>query len=219
MASILTVLSVMTVFQPVPWSAIAYLQAQKMTRLIMVMSIIRTVMLLALVALLGWLGGPVWACAGVGVAYAFHSVLAVILTARMTPLQARPYFVNVLRPLLACVPMFAAVTALRLVLAGFGTPPALSLAAEIVCGGLAYVASAFVLAGANVRELLRLARPHSTPAEGPGPAGGAEPAAGPEPAAGAEDCDERAKPFSTGSGVVPGCHLTRRMTRLPGPHE
>jgi PST family polysaccharide transporter len=180
MASILTVLSVMTVFQPVPWSAIAYLQAEKMTRLIMFMSIVRTAMLLALVALLGWLGGPVWACAGVGVAYAFHSLLAVVLTARVTALQARPYFVNVLRPLLACIPMFVAVTALRFLLARWSTPPALSLTAEIVCGALAYVGSAFVLAGANVRELHRLARPH---AEDPVPA----PAPAPAPAAGAED--------------------------------
>jgi lipopolysaccharide exporter len=163
MTSILTVLSVMTVFQPVPWSAIAYLQAEKMTKVIMVMSISRAVLLLALVAILGWLGGPVWACAGVGVGYAAHSVLAIVLTSRLTPLSARPYFVNVLRPLLACVPMFAAVTALRILLAG-RVPAPLSLAAEIVCGAGAYVGAAFVLAGANVRELIRLTRPAPNPA-------------------------------------------------------
>ena len=92
MASILMTLSVMTVFQPIPWSAIAYLQAEKMTRPIMVMSIARAIVLLALVALLGWMGGPIWACAGVGVGYAVHSVLTVNVTARFTPLQASSVF-------------------------------------------------------------------------------------------------------------------------------
>jgi lipopolysaccharide exporter len=162
MASILMVLSVMTVFQPVPWSAIAYLQAEKLTRPIMVMSISRAILLLGLVALLGRLGGPVWACAGVGVGYAAHSVLTVIVTARFTALQARPYFVSVLRPLVACVPMFLAVAALRIFLAGHGVSGAVSLAAQIACGGGAYAGAAFVLAGANVRELFRLMRPAST---------------------------------------------------------
>jgi PST family polysaccharide transporter len=161
MASILTVLSVMTVFQPVAWSAIAYLQAEKMTRLIMVMSITRATLLLGLVALLGWLGGPVWACAGVGAGYTVHSVLTVVLTARVTPLPVRAYFVSVLRPLFTCVPMFAAVAALRVFLARQGVPVAASLAAQIVCGACVYTLAAFVLAGANVRELLRLVRPAS----------------------------------------------------------
>ena len=163
MASILTMLSVMTVFQPVAWSAIAYLQAEKMTKVIMVMSIARATLLLTLVALLGWLGGPVWACAGVGAGYAIHSVLTVTVTARFTPLPARRYFGNVLRPLFACVPMFVAVAALRSFLAERYIPGALSLAAQIVCGGAIYVGAAFVLAGANVRELIRLIRP--APAE------------------------------------------------------
>ncbi len=164
MTSILTVLSVMTVFQPVPWSAIAYLQAEKMTRPIMVTSIARALLLLALVAVLGGLGGPVWACAGVGAGYAVHSVLTVVLTARYTPLRARPYFAKVLRPLIACVPMFFAVTALRILLAERGVPAALSLVGQIVCGAAVYAGAALVLAGANVRELVRLIRPARSPA-------------------------------------------------------
>jgi PST family polysaccharide transporter len=158
MASIMTVLSVMTVFQPVPWSAIAYLAAEKMTRPIMVMSIARAILLLTLVAVLGWRGGPVWACAGVGAGYAAHSVLSVILTARLTPLAAGPYFLSVLRPLLACVPMFVAVAGLRIFLADRGAPAALSLVAQIVCGAGVYAGAALGLAGANVRELIRLIR-------------------------------------------------------------
>lgn len=158
MASILTVLSVMTVFQPVPWSAIAYLQAEQMTRLIMILSVARAVILLALVALLGSLGGPVWGCAGVGFGYAVHSVATIVLTARLTPLSARAYFAGVVRPLLACIPMFVAVAALRPGLAAVHVPVALSLAAEIATGGIVYVVSAWLLAGPNVRGLLGMVR-------------------------------------------------------------
>jgi lipopolysaccharide exporter len=165
MASILMMLSVMTVFQPVAWSAIAYLQAEKMTRPIMFMSIARTILLLALVALLGWLGGPVWACAGVGAGYAAHSVLTVAVTARFTSLPARAYFASVVRPLFACVPMFVAVASLRLSLAQRHVPESVSLAAQVLCGSVAYVGAVLVLADANVRELIRMARPAPSPAE------------------------------------------------------
>jgi PST family polysaccharide transporter len=164
MASILATLSVMTVFQPVAWAAHAYLLAEKMTRPIMIMSVARAVLLLALVALLGWLGGPVWACAGVGVGYAAHSVISVLVTARFTPLSVRAYFTGVVRPLLACIPMFLAVTWLRASLAEHHVPGGLSLTVQIICGGLAYVAAALVLAGKNVRELTRLVRPVASPA-------------------------------------------------------
>src|ERR1700722_5319381 len=158
MASILMVLSVMTVFQPAPWSAIAYLQAEKITRPIMFVSIARAAVLLSLVAVLGWLGGPVWACAGVGAGYAAHSVITVMVTARFTPLSARRYSVSVLRPRLACVPMFFAVAALRLFLYEHHVPAAVSLAGEVVCGGGGLAGAAFLFAGANVRELLGLMR-------------------------------------------------------------
>ncbi len=158
MAPILMVLSVMTVFQPIPWSAMAYLQAQKMTRPAMAMAIARAIVLLSLVALLGYLGGPTWACAGVGVGYSVHSVLTVLVTARYLPLDVGKYFANVARPLLACAPMFFAVTGIRYGLAQVHVPDAISLAVQVVGGGLVYVASAVVIANSNVREILRLVR-------------------------------------------------------------
>jgi PST family polysaccharide transporter len=158
MGSILSVLSVMTVFQPTPWSAVAYLQAERMTRLIMIMSIARALAVLVLVAGLGWLGGPIWACGGVGLAYAVHAVVTVILIARVTPLSVRAYFVSVLRPLLACIPMFVAVRMLRALLDRTSSPLALSLTAEIFCGAIVYVVAAFLLASSNVRELVGIVR-------------------------------------------------------------
>jgi PST family polysaccharide transporter len=158
MASILAVLSVMTVFQPAPWSAIAYLQAEKLTRLIMVTSIGRAVVMLSLIPLLGSAGGPVWACVGVGLGFVVHAVATVLLTARVTPLPAGAYLLNVMRPMLACIPMFLAITALRPFLASIHMPVALRLTSEVLCGGVVYVGAAFVLARSNVRELIGMVR-------------------------------------------------------------
>lgn len=158
LAPILVVLSVMTVFQPIPWSAMAYLQAERMTRPTMTMAVARAVVLLSLVALLGKLGGPTWACAGVGVGYTFHSFVTVLLAARLTPLSATRYLASVVRPLLACAPMFAIVLGLRQLLRTHGVPEVASLGAQVLAGGVAYVAAARVIAGSNVRELLRLVR-------------------------------------------------------------
>jgi hypothetical protein len=63
-----------------------------------------------------------------------------------------------LRPLLACVPMFVAVVAVRVFLVGRHVPVGLILTAQVVCGAIVYPAAAFALAGANVRELLRMIR-------------------------------------------------------------
>lgn len=157
MATVLSALSVMTIFQPSAWPALAYLQVEAKTRLIMLVSFIRAFVLLSLVALLGWWGGPIWACVGVGVGFAVHSVLAVILTARATSLPIGPYIAQVVRPFVACVPMWFAVHALRHAIAGY-VPVGVSLGLEIVAGGVIYIASAFVFARANVTEMIGLVR-------------------------------------------------------------
>lgn len=156
MASMLAVLSVMTIIQPAPWSAVAYLQAERKTRPIAVGSVTRVIVLLGSVIGLGYAGGPVWACAGVGIGFGVYSVQMVVLTARVTKLAGRDYFISTARPLLATVPMFLAVTGLRYLMAGL--PVALTLTAEIVVGAVVYVAFTFVLARKNVQELLQIVR-------------------------------------------------------------
>lgn len=158
MAPILSMLSVMTIFQPSAWPAIAYLQVESKTRLIMFMSGVRAVLVLSLVALFGRFGGPVAACAGVGVGFAAHSVLTVIITAKNTELPAATYFAGVARPFLACVPMWLAVSGAQSIMTSHGVPTFAILAADIVIGAIVYVGAAFVIAGANVREMLRLVR-------------------------------------------------------------
>src|SRR4051794_21720389 len=68
----LVILSVMTVFRPMPWSAIAYAQAVQRTRVLMWTSFLRAVLVLSLVALGGTLGGATGACYGAGAGYAVY---------------------------------------------------------------------------------------------------------------------------------------------------
>lgn len=158
LAPMLTILSVMTVFRPMPWSAIAYVQAVQQTRIVMWSSFLRAIFVLSLVAAGGVIGGPHGACVGAGFGYAVHSILTIIACGRTTDLPAGAYLVGVARPLLPCVPMFLAVVGLERVLAAAGIPLVVSLAAQILAGAVIYIVAAFVFVRPSVNELLRLGR-------------------------------------------------------------
>jgi lipopolysaccharide exporter len=158
MAPMLTILSVMTVFRPMTWSAIAYVQAVQRTRIVMWSSFLRAISVLSLVALCGYAGGPSWACVGAGLGFTLHSVLTIVATSRATGLSAAAYLAAVARPLLPCVPMFVAVVAIGRGLAAAGIPLFGSLAAQIVAGAAVYIAAAFVLVRGDVDELIRIGR-------------------------------------------------------------
>lgn len=158
MAPMLAILSVMFVFRPMTWSAIAYAQAVQRTRIVMLSSLLRVAAVLALVAVGGIAGGPSWACAGVGVGYAVVCVLTIVIAGRTTPLPVGAYLRGVARPLLPCVPMYAAVVALAHGLAAAGVPRLASLVAQVAVGAVVYIAAAFVLVRPGVDELLRIGR-------------------------------------------------------------
>ncbi len=158
MAPLLTILSVMTVFRPMTWSSTAYLQAVQQTRLIMLISFARALLVLPLVAGLGAAGGPAWACVGACLGYGVHTVATIIVTCRVTELPMVRYLDGVFRPLLACVPMYAAVRATEAGFAALGVPTLASLAIQLAVGGLVYVGSALVLVPATARELIRLGK-------------------------------------------------------------
>jgi PST family polysaccharide transporter len=158
MAPMLTILSIMTVFRPMTWSAIAYVQAVQRTRVVMWSSFIRAIVVLTLVGVCGYAGGPLWACVGAGLGFALHSVLTIIAASRATGLSAAAYLGGVTRSLLPCIPMFFAVEAVARALAGLHTPNLVSLVAQIAAGAVVYIGAAFVLVGPSTRELLRLGR-------------------------------------------------------------
>jgi lipopolysaccharide exporter len=158
MPAMLMILSVMTVFRPMPWSAIAYVQAMQRTGIIMWSSFLRAIVVLSLVALFGKLGDRNWACVGAGLGYALHSVFTIVGACRVTGLPTAAYLLGVSRPLVACAPMFLAVVGIAHALAGLGVPLPISLAAQVIGGGVVYVGAAFVLVRKEALELVRLGR-------------------------------------------------------------
>lgn len=157
-APMLTILSVMTVFRPMTWPAVAYLQAVQKTRLIMYTSGFRAVIVLAAVAVCGALGGPLAACVGAGIAYAVHAMVTIVVSARVADLPLVRYLLASCRPLLPCVPMFFAVYELGELLLRAGVPAAVALPIQIAAGGIIYVVGAFALVGDSARELLRVGK-------------------------------------------------------------
>jgi lipopolysaccharide exporter len=159
----LMILSVMTVFRPMPWSAIAYVQAVQRTRVVMWSSFMRAVLVLGLVGVGGIVGrrwdaeaGQLGACIGAGIGYAVHTVWTILASGRVTDLPAGAYLLGVARPLLPCIPMFVSVIALQRALDGL--PLVVSLILQIATGAVVYIAAAFVLVRPSVDELLRLGR-------------------------------------------------------------
>jgi lipopolysaccharide exporter len=158
MAPMLIILSVMTVFRPMYWPAIAYLQAVKQTQLIMYLSVGRAVIIIGLVAGFGAMGGALWACLGAGIGYALHSLVTIIATGKSTGLPVRPYLIGVGRPLLLCIPMFATTMALGHLLNAAAAPPLVSLIAQVAVGAAVYVGAAFTFARPTSMLILKLAR-------------------------------------------------------------
>ncbi len=158
MPAMLAILSVMFVFRPMTWSVIAYVQAVQRTRIVMLSSVVRAIMVLTLVAVCGYAGGPYWACAGAGLGFLVTCVVTIVTAARVTSLPVGAYLRAVARPLLPCVPMYLAVIAVARGLAAAGVPLIASLVAQIAVGAIVYVVAAFVLVRPAVDELLRVAR-------------------------------------------------------------
>jgi len=157
-APMLTILSVMTVFRPMPWSAIAYAQAVQRTGVVMLSSFVRAIVVLSLVAAGGAIGGPSGACVGAGAGFALHTVLTIIVSGRQTELPVGAYLLAVARPLLPCIPMFVAVLVVAHGLDVAGVPPLVSLVVQIVAGAIVYIGAAFVLVRSSADELVRLGR-------------------------------------------------------------
>jgi len=158
MPPMLAILSGMFVFRPMTWSVIAYVQAVQRTRVVMLSSLFRAIVVLTGVAVGGYAGGPYWACVGAGVGFAAVCVATIVVAGRVTALPAGAYLRAVARPLLPCAPMYLAVLGVARGLAAAGAPLVASLAAQIAVGAIVYVAAAFVLVRPAVNELLRVAR-------------------------------------------------------------
>jgi PST family polysaccharide transporter len=99
-----------------------------------------------------------WACAGVGVAFAIHSAASLWVVHRdenlSIPMLTKPY----LRPLLACLPMALCVVGATRLADHFDLAPWVTLLLALVVGIASYVAGALTVASVQARDLLSLVR-------------------------------------------------------------
>lgn len=159
----LTILSAMAITRPVTGAVHSYLQVRLRVRWV---TAIEGTTALTIVILLFTMGrvGPLWACAAIGVAFGIRLLLSLELLRRLERVPVLPILARQWRPLLASVPLAAAVLAVRRAFqhAGWGELRGLHAAPELVAavaaGGLAYAAAALVIARSASRDLIDLGR-------------------------------------------------------------
>lgn len=154
----LTVLGIQAVVLPLSWTLQAYCRAEHRTRIVMVSSIVRLVVLLGGLVLIGPIG-PLWACVAVNLsAVASLAVVWGMLTPGYRPLM-RSVAAGVMRPVIACVPMGLAVLAVHYSFEQFGPVAAWKmLGPEVVAGAAGYALGAFIFARSTATDVITLGR-------------------------------------------------------------
>jgi PST family polysaccharide transporter len=150
----LAVLSALSVLRPIGWTVSAYLLAKDRPRTDAALEVLK---LSAVVLLLLTLGrrGPLWACAAVGLAFAVHSLVSMVVVQVADRVSVAGLVSRCAGPLGACVPMAAAVMGVQQVFYDLGPRFApVSLVAQIAAGALVYPAAALVLAPSASLDLI-----------------------------------------------------------------
>jgi lipopolysaccharide exporter len=148
-----------SIARPFGWMISAYLQARDRLRLVLWLDISKVLSLVGLIALLGSLGGPLWACAGVGLAYGVNALASIWTVQCLDRVGVTTFLVECGPPLFACIPMVLAVTAAATVFHRTPLPVrGADVAVEIAVGGAAYVPVALLVARERSADLLRLLR-------------------------------------------------------------
>jgi lipopolysaccharide exporter len=159
-APMLVILSALSVTRPVGWTIQAYLQASQRPRASMWLGLAKIAFLMTAMVVLGKVTNePLWACGAVGIAFGLHSLASMFVVSHDDGVSVWTLLGRCAPPLLATLPMAAAVYGVRVAMARTGiVPPVVGLVVELVTGGLAYVASAFVLARGSALEFTNLLR-------------------------------------------------------------
>ena len=144
-APLLTVLSAMAVFRPIGWTYGTFLQSEGKTKVIFFLEIFKTIAVLGALLLLAKVS-LLWACAGVGVGFALETLAAMWAVSKTDDIPILKSLVAMIGPLVACIPMVAAVLGVRyLCLEVLSLPLWVSLCAEIGSGAIVFVVAGLVL--------------------------------------------------------------------------
>ncbi len=159
--NMLMVLCVMSITRPLCSKAHSYLQATDRTLRITQLEAFKLVAVITCIYAFSRFG-PLWSCFGVGLAFLMELSLAWFIMSRGDKIPYTAFFKRLLPPLLACVPMVAAVEATRrgllTVLPDQKPFVVLSLAIQMLVGAVAYAAGAMIVARTQANEFLALTR-------------------------------------------------------------
>jgi PST family polysaccharide transporter len=149
----LVLLSALSVARPVGWTVASYLQASGRPGRIFWLELLKLVALVGLILTLGRTS-PLWTCGAVGVAFAIHALASLWVIERSDGVPLRRLLGSLVPALVACVPLVAAVLAMRSgnrALGGLG--PLAELLLEILAGALGYGLGALLFARESSAEL------------------------------------------------------------------
>jgi hypothetical protein len=153
MAPLLAILSIVSVFHPLPNTIVVYLKASNRTRPPLVLQIIHLVSVLILVASLAQYSVAA-AAAGAVLAAALRLVVSAWMVVRADGVPAREF-------VWATLPMFGAALAMATAVYGLDAalghaPAGVALIAEVLFGALVYVLAAFALCPAVASDFIAL---------------------------------------------------------------
>ncbi len=154
-APILSALSLITVVQPIGWAAGSYFLAKGRNWALSYQEFAK-LGALALGLFIFAPYGPVWACAGIALGMTVQALIFFFLL-RADGIPASALWNAMTRPILPCLPMVAAVFAVRYGLETLGLhTPILLLIAEVLVGALVFIPAAFLLSRDIATDFLGL---------------------------------------------------------------
>ncbi len=153
-APMLAILSVLSIARTMASPLVAFMQAQHRQRPLMILSVAKVAILLVAIVLFAPFG-PLWTCVGVGATFVLDTFLCMLMCRVLDNIKMLPLLGGTLPVLIASAAMAAGVYATRMGLHGVGLGPGwLSLIAEVIAGGVVYLAAAFVVARPLAMDLV-----------------------------------------------------------------
>jgi lipopolysaccharide exporter len=153
-APMLAILSVLSIARTMASPLVAFMQAQHRQRPLMVLSVSKVAILLVAIVLFAK-HGPLWTCAGVGATFVIDTFLVMVMCRVLDNIKMLPLVGSIVPVLVASGAMASGVYGTRMGLAAVGIGQGwLSLIAEVVAGGVVYVAAAFVVARPLAMDLV-----------------------------------------------------------------
>lgn len=155
---LLMILSGMAIVRPLTGAILSYLQVRMRVRAVAMIEWATIVLILALLFTVGRVS-PLWACVAVGLTFTARLFIGCEVVRRLEEVPVGAILARQWQPLLAAVPLAAAVLAVRHL---FGPQPhglhsAPMLACEVTAGAVAYALGALVLAPRHAKDFLDLA--------------------------------------------------------------